>query len=198
VKVAAVPPALLAIEPVQLPAVGDEVATATAKVTEAPGDDAVAEPTGAIVATVPGALFAPTVQMSVGVNVGANPLCETVRSCVVGDPPITSAMLLVEIDTGPGDGDGDGDAVGLGEGTGVAVGVGLGEGAGVGVAVAPAVGDGEGLGVAVPVVPISSKTAGTFAARENGEPFAGKGNAVPSADTGPAHVKFHCCRTGSK
>ncbi len=176
-NVAAVPPALLAIEPVHVPAVGDDDAMATAKVTDAPADGAVAEPTAAIIATVPGELFAPTVQVSVGVNVGAAPLCETVIFCVVGVPPMTSATLLVEIAIGPavgvavalGDGDGDGDALA----------------------------DGEGLGEAVPVAPISSKTAGVFAVSVNDVPVDGNVSVDPDAVAGPDHAVFHACATGS-
>jgi biotin carboxyl carrier protein len=74
VNVAATPPALLEMEPLHVPAVGDTAATATAKFTAAPGAEAVAEPTAAIVATVPGRLLAAMVHVSNGVKVGASPL----------------------------------------------------------------------------------------------------------------------------
>jgi len=103
--------ALLAIDPVHVPAVGEDAATATANVTLPPGLDGLADPTSAIVATVPGELFAPTVHVSDGVKTGCRPACDTVRFCVVGLPPMMSAMLLGNTATGPDDGVGDGDGV---------------------------------------------------------------------------------------
>ncbi len=114
---AAVPPALLEIDPVQVPAAGESADTATENITGAPGAEAVDEPTAAIVATVPGRLFAPMVHAIVGMNVGAKPLCVTVSVCAVGEPPITSAALFGVMLTATV----AGAAVGLGAGEAVAV-----------------------------------------------------------------------------
>jgi hypothetical protein len=77
VKGAAVPPALLANEPVHVPAVGDDDASATVNDTVPPIDVGVWPVDGVIVATVPWALLAPTVHESVGVKTGRASDCET-------------------------------------------------------------------------------------------------------------------------
>ncbi len=102
---AAVPPALLEIDPVHVPATGESAGNATENTTEAPGPEAVDEPTAAIVATVPGRLFAPSVHVIAGLNVGAKPLCATDSVCDVGEPPITSATLFGVMLTAAGEGD---------------------------------------------------------------------------------------------
>jgi hypothetical protein len=78
VNVAGEPPALLAIVPVHVPVAGDGDPMATVNETAPPGVDGDVEPTGTIVATVPGALFVLGVQDSAGVNVGRAFACETV------------------------------------------------------------------------------------------------------------------------
>jgi hypothetical protein len=74
---AAVPPALLANEPVHVPAVGDDDASAMVNDTEPPTALGVWPVDGVIVATVPWALLAPTVHDSVGVSTGRTPDCDT-------------------------------------------------------------------------------------------------------------------------
>jgi hypothetical protein len=176
VNVAATPPALLEMDPLHVPAVGDTDATAMANATAPPGTAAVAEPTAAIVATVPGELLAPIVHVNAGVKVGARPLCDTESVCVVGEPPITSATAFEVMLSAGG-------AVGVI--VGVAVGAAVGAGAGVGVTVAP------GVAVAVAVERSSAKFAGTFAKRENGAPFDANVKVVPLSVAGPAHKMFH-------
>ena len=158
---AAVPPALLEIEPVHVPAVGESAGNATANVTEAPGADAVDEPTAAIVATVPGRLFAPVVHAIVGLNVGARPLCATESVCVVGEPPITSATLFGVMLTAA--------AAGVTEGAAV----------------------GPGAGVAVAADRSRTNVAGTFAVSANGNPFDANVNVDAAIVAGPAQVRFH-------
>jgi hypothetical protein len=77
-KVAGEPPALLTMVPVHVPALGDGDPMETVNETSPPGVDGDVEPTGTMVATVPGALPAPSVQDSSGVNVGCAFACETV------------------------------------------------------------------------------------------------------------------------
>jgi hypothetical protein len=118
-NVAGEPPALLAMLPVHVPAVGDGDPIETVKETAPPGVDGDVEPTGTIVATVPGALPEPSVHVSEAVNVGCAFACETVSVWDVGVPPITSTTGDDDTVIAPGagdgellgDGDGDGDAL---------------------------------------------------------------------------------------
>jgi hypothetical protein len=189
---AAVPPALLAIEPVHVPALGVVDATETANVTEPPSVGGVELPTAAICATVPGELFAPGVQFSAGVKSGCALACEMTMFCVVGEPPMTKLTLDDdEITSGPGDGDG------LGVGEGLAAGVGLAVGEGLGLADGLAVGVGLGEAVAVAVVLKRYRIAGTLAVNVNGEPFEAKTRLLPETAAGRAQVRFHFSSAGS-
>jgi hypothetical protein len=78
-NVAGEPPALLAMLPEHVPALADGDPIETVKETAPPTADGDVEPAGTIVATVPGALPAPSVQDNCGVNVGCAFACETVN-----------------------------------------------------------------------------------------------------------------------
>ena len=80
VKGAGVPPALLANDPVHVPAVGDDDASATVNDTEPPTDVGVWPINGVICATIPCALLAPTVHERLGVNSGRAAACDTVMT----------------------------------------------------------------------------------------------------------------------
>ena len=137
---AAVPPALLANEPVHVPAVGDDEAIAIVNDTEPPTVLGIWPVGGVIVATVPWTLLAPTVHDSVGVNTGRTLACDTLMTSLVVDPPITSCTEFAESAMAP-------DA-GVGVGVRVGVGVGLADGVdvGIGVALGRAVGCGISVG----------------------------------------------------
>jgi hypothetical protein len=112
-NVAGVPPALLVMVPVHVPVAGDGEPGETVNETAPPGDDGDVAPPGVITATVPGALFAPSVHVIAGVKAGCAFACETLNVCDAGVPPMTSAMLGDDTTIAPGavDGDGDGDAL---------------------------------------------------------------------------------------